>query len=393
MNDFKNAYQSAVEDMDKLGMKKCHIDASLCMDEGRHRRRMMKRMRRTVTTTFSAMCVVFVCGFGTVKAAEYLENVIKVNEWGFESADMVTMVQNVGQDAQIHVTEETAEVAVVEEAESAQSLENEVIAEQAPEKDERPTEPVPAEETGAKEEAVAEAAEVEQMSVPTEATEQKAASADTQTKEQAETEDMRDGLSISAQQTMASAGPKEDEWVKIEGVERTATYPDLKSKQTTQSMSTGEAPAEEAVVEDIPVKKYTSWEDFEANEKIVFAQPDGSIGTLIENTDITVCGDWAMVRYDVDGRILWLERTDYADTQGHAASKVFPGGVCNERTYTTPAGYTYTLIDSVKASEGEPLQIHAAITVGSYEAYIDFSGYTEEDAKKIMDSIDLSVYE
>ena len=100
-----------------------------------------------------------------------------------------------------------------------------------------------------------------------------------------------------------------------------------------------------------------------------------------------------MVRYDVGDKVLWIERTDYADTQGHAAAKVFPRGVCNERSYTTPAGYTYTLIDSVKEQKDEPLQIHAAITVGSYEAFIDFMGYTEEEAKKIMDSIDLSVYE
>ena len=100
-----------------------------------------------------------------------------------------------------------------------------------------------------------------------------------------------------------------------------------------------------------------------------------------------------MVRYDLDGKVLWMERTDYADTQGHASSKVFPGGVCNERSYTTSQGYTYTLVDSVKGEGEEELQIHAAITVGSYEAFIDFLGYTETDAKRIMDSIDLSEYE
>lgn len=55
-------------------------------------------------------------------------------------------------------------------------------------------------------------------------------------------------------------------------------------------------------------------------------------------------------------------------------------------------GYTYTLVDSVK-EEGEQLQIHGAVTVGSYEAYIDFMGYTEEEAVQVIESINLSEYE
>ena len=51
-------------------------------------------MSRSAATAFSAACVIFLCGFGTVKAAEYLENVIKVQEWGFESADAATMARN-----------------------------------------------------------------------------------------------------------------------------------------------------------------------------------------------------------------------------------------------------------------------------------------------------------
>ena len=90
MNDFKDCYQSAVKDMNMLGMKEFHIDASSCMDERRHSRWVIRQMRRTMTTAFSAVCVVFLCGFGTVKAAEYIGNVIKVNEWGFESADAAT---------------------------------------------------------------------------------------------------------------------------------------------------------------------------------------------------------------------------------------------------------------------------------------------------------------
>lgn len=301
MNDFRSAYQQAVQDMNLSGMKELHIDASSCMDEKRHRRRVMKRVQRATTTAFSAMCVVFICGFGTVKAAEYIENVIKVNDWGFESADVVTMARN---EADSGLLGDNVSVVVEEEIAA----------------------------------------------------------------EQAESEE--------AQPQLASAEPAE-----------AAGMP-----QTVEA-EVVEAEIEEAEVEEIPVKNYTSWEEFEKNEDIIFSRPSVSIGENIVATDITVCGEWAMVRYDVDGKVLWMERTDYADTQGHASSKVFPGGVCNEREYKTAQGYTYTLIDSVKEKEEEQLQIHAAITVGTYEVYADFIGYTEDEAEQIIESIDLKVYE
>lgn len=279
MNEFRDCYQSAVKDMGMLGMKEFHMDASQCMDEGRHNRRMVRRMRRSAATVFSAACVVFLCGFGTVKAAEYFDNIIKVKEWGFESADAATMARNEVEDSQAYVISE---------------------------------------EVGAA---------------------------------------MESGIS-----------------------EETA------GEEMVQSFT------EEAEVEEMPVKNYSSFEEFrEENEDIIFPQP--SISAEAEEMSATICGDWAMVRYDMDGKVVWVERTDYADTQGHASSKVFPGGVCNERQYTTAQGYTYTLVDSVKESEDDPLQIHGAVSVGTYEAYIDFMGYTEEEAKEMIESIDLSLYE
>jgi len=279
MNEFRDCYQSAVKDMGMLGMKEFHMDASQCMDEGRHNRRMVRRMRRSAATVFSAACVVFLCGFGTVKAAEYFDNIIKVKEWGFESADAATMARNEAEDSQAYVISE---------------------------------------EVGAA---------------------------------------MESGIS-----------------------EETA------GEEMVQSFT------EEAEVEEMPVKNYSSFEEFrEENEDIIFPQP--SISAEAEEMSATICGDWAMVRYDMDGKVVWVERTDYADTHGHASSKVFPGGVCNERQYTTAQGYTYTLVDSVKESEDDPLQIHGAVSVGTYEAYIDFMGYTEEEAKEMIESIDLSLYE
>ena len=283
MNEFRDCYQSAVKDMGILGMKEFHIDASQCMDEGRHNRRMIRRMRRSAATAFSAACVVFLCGFGTVKAAEYFENIIKVKEWGFESADAATMARNEAEDAQAYIVSEEVGTAVEGRFQGEAATEEEAL----------------------------------------------------------------------------------------------------------QSL---EGEVEEVEVEELPVKNYSSLEELlEENEDIIFPQP--SISTEAEEINAAICGDWAMIRYDLDGKVVWVERTDYADTQSHASSKVFPGGVCNERQYTTVQGYTYTLVDSVKEEEDDSLQIHGAVSVGTYEVYIDLIGYTEEEAKVMIESIDLSLYE
>ena len=286
MNDFKDCYQSAVKDLGILGMKEFHMDASQCMDEGRHNRRVVRRMSRSAATAFSAACVIFLCGFGTVKAAEYLENVIKVQEWGFESADAATMARNETEYPRTYIVSEEV------------------------------------------------------------------------------------GLSMEDNDVKEVVGGEEGP-VLFEAGEEDMT--------------------EEVEVEEMPVKNYSSLEEFRRNEDIIFPQP--SISTEAEKVSATVCGDWAMIRYDMDEKVIWVERTDYADTQGHASSKVFPGGVCNERQYTTAQGYTYTLVDSVKESEDDQLQIHGAVSVGTYEAYIDLIGYTEDEAKEIIESIDLSLYE
>lgn len=283
MNDFKECYQSAVNDM--LGEKEFHIDASQCMDVRRHNRFMARRLKRTAASAFSAACVIFLCGFGTVKAAEYIENVIRVNRWGFESADAATMARNEAEDTQAHIVSEE--------------------------------------------------------------------------------------LGINPEAADAGAWDSEEE-----------------GGQASQKEA-----IEELKIEDIPVKNYNSLEEFEENEDIIFPQPSIILSGGAETVDITICGDWAMARYDMDGKVVWVERTDYANTKGHASSKVFPGGVCNERAYTTAQGYTYTLVDSVRENDEEALQIHGAVTVGTYEAYIDFMGYTEEEAKKMIESIDLSEYE
>lgn len=376
MNDFKNAYQSAVQDVDMPGMNEIHIDAFQCMDESRHRRRVMKRMRRTMTTTFSTMCIIFVCGLGTVKAAEYFENIIRVNEWGFESADAVTMARNDAKGPQVYIMEDEVEMAAVSE-----------------ERAEKETEPILLPEQEVQNQTIdAESVQNEDASMKPQVEVKQSEGSEGTTVDVAETP-MEDATALVTD--LPGEKPIEDtmqvtiETMTPEGNKEIQAM----SADPIQEYAANSEGIEEVEIEEIPMKNYVSWEEFHKNEVILFPQPTVAIGKQITATDISVCGDWAMVRYDVDGKVLLMERTDYTNTQGHISSKVFPSGVCNERTYTTPAGYTYTLIDSVKESQNELLQIHAAITVGSYEAYIDFMGYTEEDAKKIIDSIDLSVYE
>lgn len=458
MNDFKSEYQSAVQDMDMLGMKEIHIDAVSVMDERRHRRCVRKRLQRATAATFSTVCVIFLCGFGTVKAAEYFGNVIKVNEWGFESGDAATMARSETGEDQIHILEDEVSFVSGKGSENGEGVwpaaaggtENVQAGKTAP-----GTEAGPAAHTAGSPEAgeggtgisrgvqppesiFAERDPAGGEAAPAKAEEGAGAAcpaAESDSPAAQEAEEMKKkqggGEAEYAVKTAAESAVEGAEEPGMEGAEGSgmegAEEPGMEaakdsaagvpdggignSADTEKSgkpdgggmsgtgQAQGEAEAAKAMADDIstmeeiPVKNYDSWEEFEENEDIIFAQPSISIGSPVTSVSVTVCGDWAMVRYDVDGKVLWMERTDYADTQGHASSKVFPGGVCNKRSYTTPQGYIYVLVDSVKAAEDDALQIHAAVTVGSYEAFIDFMGYTEEEAKLIMDSIDLSVYE
>ncbi|NLL77404.1 MAG: hypothetical protein GX235_09195 [Clostridiales bacterium] len=327
MNDFRDAYQSAIQDI-----KEFHIDVSSCMDERKHRYRVAKRAHKATATVFSAMCVLFVCGFGTVKAAEYFQNVIRVNECGFESGDAFTMSKVESKQNKCYVVEESLKTPMLVEDKEAPALMDEVSEEALKEKQT--------------------AAGGQPMSVT----------------DSFITDNSVTGNSVSGN-GQVDAMPE------------------------TEKQIAGDNEEDRAKEKELSVYSYSSWEEFEKSEDIIFPQPSISIGENITSTEFTVCGNWATVRYDVDDKVLWLERTDYADTNGHESSKVFSGGVCNERTYTTPEDYTYTLVDSVKTKDSDKLQIHAAVTVGSYEIYVDFLGFTEKEAKNIMDSINLSLYE
>ena len=58
--------------LEGLGEKEFHIDASRCMDERRHQRFVARRMKKMAASAFSAVCVIFLCGFGSFITASII---------------------------------------------------------------------------------------------------------------------------------------------------------------------------------------------------------------------------------------------------------------------------------------------------------------------------------
>lgn len=89
MNDFKVVYRNAVSDIENV-----HIDVTSVLDEGRRRRLKAHRKRQKFVTAAAVGGIFVLCTLGSVQAAEYVKTVIKVNEHGFSSADMLTMARS-----------------------------------------------------------------------------------------------------------------------------------------------------------------------------------------------------------------------------------------------------------------------------------------------------------
>lgn len=275
MNEFKEAYQRAVADIETV-----HIDVNSVLDEGRRKRLKKHRTRQKAASFLAAFCILAAGTIGTVQAADYVKSVIKVNDTGFTSADPLTAALNEKENGQ----------------------------------------------------AAASSYEVSESEM--------------------------DALSRMA-----------DDEVLIEDYDG----------------------AETAKVDE--TREYASIAEFTEQEGAVFALPDMSLVGEIDAEQVWVSGMFITIRVESEGRSIFFDRMDYSDSEGHASSTVYSGGVCNERTLKTKQGYEYILVDSVRENEEEPLSIHAAVTVGNYEMYADFSGYEEKQAERILESIDLSVYE
>lgn len=275
MNDFKTTYRDAMS-----GVETVHIDIASVLDEGRRKRLRAHRNRQKFMTVTAVGLVFCLCTLGSVQAADYIKTVIKVNEYGFQSADMVTMARTEGK-------EEAAEDTV-----------------------------------------------------------------------------MSGGISKEEEEAFAELEKMEPDELVIEAMEDT-------------------------------LKEYASVEEFREKESAVMVLPDmEKLGYQVDSEKIWVSGTFISVLFSCGDRQIFFDRVDYSNAKrGHASSTVYTGGVCDERSFTTKQGYEYILVDSVKEEKDEAPEIHAAISVGYYELYADFTGYEEGEVMQILESMDLSAYE
>lgn len=112
-----------------------------------------------------------------------------------------------------------------------------------------------------------------------------------------------------------------------------------------------------------------------------------------QEEEVHVVGDMIYVRYRIsENQCIDLQCFDYHGTQGHSAAVSFGEEICNERSYTTSQGFTYTLIDGVIDPEDGEQRIHGAVSVEYYEIFINFYGFEEDEAQQVLEGIDLSLY-
>jgi len=278
MNDFKTTYRDAVSEIENV-----HIDVTSVLDEKRRKRFKAHRKRQKFVTVVAAGGIFILFTFGTVQASEYVKTVIQADEYGFRSADMLTIARS--------------------------------------EKD---------------------------------------------------PEDPGDnGFALTQ-------GMTNEEWEE----ELQDTLKMGKDELTIESSQT-------------VTKEYHSVADFKEQEDLVFVLPDmKNLGYVVDSERIWVNGSFISVQLTCGEKLIFFDRIDYSDARGgHSSSTVYTGGVCNERTFVTKQGYEYLLVDSKEKTEDGQLMIHSAISVGYYEMYVDFFGYEEEEAKQILEEMDLSLYE
>lgn len=143
-------------------------------------------------------------------------------------------------------------------------------------------------------------------------------------------------------------------------------------------------------IDELEEKRFDSVEAFrqECPEQVI-ALPELDA----QEEEVYVFGDTIYVRYRIsESQFIDIQRFDYHGSQGHSAAVSFGEEICNERTYTTAQGFTYTLIDGVMDPEDGEQRIHGAISVDYYEVFINFCGYEENAAEQVLEGMDLSLY-
>lgn len=289
MNNFQDMYRQSIDRLPGLS-----IDAAVVLDEVKHRKRVAKRRRQMFASAAVTCSLLFVCGIGSVTAANYFHNIIRVTDSGFASGDADTM-EMAASDAGIMGA-------------AARSM---------------------------------------------------------------------DAGPVNAEQNAAATGGMQEETMPQ------AAYEEKLSGQE-------DVAADEV---DSGYREYSSIEDFRVNETAALALPaipSGDIESVIIHVS-RYMEDIFFLQRMKDGQMIQIRSTYYEDSSIHSSSTVYKDEVTNQREYTTESGFTYTVIDTMGATE-EQSGVHAAIAIGNYEVFADFWGYTQQQAFDMLESMDLSVY-
>lgn len=89
MNDFEKMYKDTVEQIPSFA-----ISAESVLNEARHRKAVAARRRQKCAAFIVIFCVLAMGTVGTATAMNYRESIIRVNEYGFTTADAKTTKEN-----------------------------------------------------------------------------------------------------------------------------------------------------------------------------------------------------------------------------------------------------------------------------------------------------------
>lgn len=86
MNNFRESYQQMMNDMPAYS-----IDVDSVLNEARHKHVIARQRKQMAGSVVLTLCLLCICGVGSVKAAGYFGNVIRATNTGFATGDAVTM--------------------------------------------------------------------------------------------------------------------------------------------------------------------------------------------------------------------------------------------------------------------------------------------------------------
>lgn len=143
---------------------------------------------------------------------------------------------------------------------------------------------------------------------------------------------------------------------------------------------------------EITAREYDSLESFCQEEDITVPLPDLQLvsGDTVEAYINVYDSQLYISLWDTQGKSVSLMQMDHRGELAYASSSTYGGEAVNERNYTTGQGYTYKVIDIME--EGQLCDIECAISLYGRDLLVGFRGYTQEEAYKVLESMDLGSY-